>query len=144
MPFLLKMNAFTNPIPEVGETGAFRGHDFKGASEHIGKGDEIYLWASENRGGEGLCARGTIENYWKSRFRNETTDNTYVQVVVLVKVDFVPEKSVLKLINLGKPIESDPDVGRKEAYHLIAYHNHNKIAKIDEETAKFLAKKLKN
>lgn len=106
--------------------------------KHIGEGDMVFVFASENEGGQGLVARGVV---------------TYAEVIPrkpgvarqTPRVSLTIKRTALAKRRLGRSELkrfADWEVGRPETELNFKFYRQatNKVAGISEETAAFLEK----
>ena len=105
--------------------------------KHIGEGDTVYLFASENEGGQGLIARGVVTSARggeEGRHRAQTP-----------RVSIAVRRTALAKLRLGRSELkkfSDRDDGRPETELNFKFYRQatNKIVGISDEASAFLEK----
>jgi hypothetical protein len=106
--------------------------------KHVAAGDTIFLFASENEGGQGLIARGVVTSA-KAVARKPGITRQTPRVSITVKRT-APAKRPLGRSELKR--FSDWNDGRPETELNFKFYRQatNKIVGISEETATFLGK----
>ncbi len=126
---------------EIGDpqsaTFAFPAQKTMYGGKHIAEGDTIFLFASENEGGQGLIARGVVASAESVARRPETARQT-PRVSITVRRTALA-KHALGRRNLGQCI--DWHDGRPETELNFKFYRQatNKVVGITDEAAAFLS-----
>ena len=104
--------------------------------KHIAEGDKVFVFASENEGGQGLIARGAVVAVAALPKRSDTRRQT-------PRVDLTIRRTTLAKKRLGRTelkSFSDWNDGRPETELNFKFYRQatNKIVGISDETAAFL------
>ncbi len=132
MAFVIKAEV-RNP---QAKTFAFAAQKTMYGGKHIAKGDKVFIFASENEGGQGLIARGVVSSAEAIKKKPGVARQTPRVSVAINRI--VPAKRPLGRRDL-KPF-SDWKDGRAETELNFKFYRQagNKIAGISDPTAAFL------
>ena len=126
MPFIAK----SAPIAaQVGDTVSIEETPMYGGKE-IRNGDQVFLWASETQGGQGLWARGEV-------IGTETATRKLGITVRIEEMVTTGHFGLEKIIPYRDSTENTPIVGLARKLHR---HAHNKIAQLTDSEAELLSR----
>lgn len=133
MPYLIKA-----PVPDVGaKVFVFTAQKTMYGGKHIAPGDTVFVFASENEGGQGLVARGRVTAA-KAIAKKRGVERQTPRVSVTVQRDPRSPKRPLGRSDL-KPFTDWKD-GRPETELNFKFYRQatNKIAGVSDKAAAFL------
>jgi hypothetical protein len=132
MAFVIKTDI---PDPDA-QTFSFTAQKTMYGGKHIAEGDTVFLFASENEGGRGLVAKGTVSSE-EAVARTPDIDRQTPRVSIIVKCTTMATKPLGR--TQLKPFR-DWDDGQPETELNFKLYRQatNKIVGISEVTARFL------